>query len=52
MEDGLIINHKDSFNLHLWAKQAFGFKGWLFGGTKFFKNKFQAEARKSLAKYK
>lgn len=50
-KDGLIIDHKDFFNLHRWAKQAFGFKGWLLGGTNFFKKKFQSQARKSLAKY-
>lgn len=52
LKDGLIISHKDSFNLHRWAKQAFGFKGWLLGGTNFFRKKFQRQARKSLAKYK
>lgn len=52
LKDGLIISHKDSFNLHRWAKQAFGFKGWLLGGTNFFRKKFQQQARKSLAKYK
>lgn len=50
-KDGLIIYHKDAFNLHRWAKQVFGFKGWLLGGTKFFKKKFQSQAGKSLAKY-
>ncbi|MCB9188588.1 MAG: nuclear transport factor 2 family protein [Flavobacteriales bacterium] len=50
-KDGLIIGHKDSFNLHKWAKQALGFKGWLLGGTNFFKKKFQEQARKSLKKY-
>ena len=28
-KDGKIINHKDDFNLHKWAKQAIGFKGLL-----------------------
>ncbi len=51
LKDGLIIRHTDTFNLHEWAKQAFGFKGWLLGGTSFFKKKFQQQARKSLEKY-
>lgn len=50
-KDGQIIRHIDSFNLHKWAKQVFGFKGWLLGGTNFFKKKFQEQARRSLKKY-
>lgn len=52
IKDGLIIKHTDHFNLHKWASQAFGWKGWLLGGTTFFKKKFQDQARKSLKKYK
>ena len=52
LKDGLIIKHVDTFNLHAWAKQAFGFNGWLLGGTSFFKRQFQTQARKSLGKYK
>jgi ketosteroid isomerase-like protein len=51
LKDGLIVNHVDTFDLHVWAKQAFGFKGWLLGGTNFFKKQFQAQARKSLNRY-
>ena len=52
LKDGLIIKHVDDFDLHRWAKQAFGFKGWLLGGTSFFKRQFQTQARKTLNKYK
>ena len=41
IKDGLIIKHSDDFDLHIWAKQAMGFKGWLLGGTSFFRNKLQ-----------
>lgn len=40
-KDGLIIKHTDSFNMHDWAKQAMGFKGFLLGKTSFFKSKLQ-----------
>ena len=50
-EDGKIIKHTDHFNLHVWAKQALGFKGFLLGGTTFFKNKLQTQTRSLLAKY-
>lgn len=50
-KDGKIIKHLDHFNLHNWAKQAIGFKGFLLGGTKFFKNKLQNQTHALLAKY-
>ncbi|WP_370392565.1 nuclear transport factor 2 family protein [uncultured Winogradskyella sp.] len=50
-KDGLIIEHKDDFSLHNWAKQALGFKGWLLGGTKFFKRKLQQQTHKTLQNY-
>ncbi|CAG5087277.1 nuclear transport factor 2 family protein [Parvicella tangerina] len=52
LKEGLILKHSDNFNLHKWASQAFGFKGWIFGGTNFFRKKFRAQARKSLKRYK
>ncbi|MDT0558875.1 nuclear transport factor 2 family protein [Ichthyenterobacterium sp. W332] len=42
-KDNTIISHIDDFNLHKWAKQALGFKGWLLGGTSFFKDKLQKQ---------
>lgn len=50
-KDGLIIKHTDHFNLHTWAKQAIGFKGWLLGGTGFFKKKLQSQTNRLLNKY-
>ncbi len=42
-KDGLIIKHTDEFDLHRWAKQALGFRGFLIGKTTFFRNKLQAK---------
>jgi ketosteroid isomerase-like protein len=50
-QDGKIIRHIDSFNLHTWAKQAFGIKGLLLGSTAFFKNKLNAQTNKLLDKF-
>lgn len=50
-KDGLIIGHKDNFNLHNWAKQAMGFKGWLLGNTSFFKRKLQSQTNYLLDSY-
>lgn len=50
-KDGLIINHKDEFNLHRWAKQAMGIKGFLFGGMGFFKTKLNQQTNYLLDKF-
>lgn len=50
-KNGKISKHIDHFNLHKWASQAMGFKGWLLGGTSFFKKKLQEQANHSLDKY-
>jgi len=50
-KDGLIIKHTDKFNLHKWAKQAMGIKGFFFGGMTFFKNKLQSQTNYTLDKY-
>ena len=50
-KDGKIIEHIDSFNLHSWARQAMGFKGWLLGGTGFFKKKLNEQTGRMLKKY-
>jgi len=50
-KDGKIIKHTDHFNLHKWAKQAIGFKGFLLGGTRFFKNKLRSQTNLLLLKY-
>ncbi|UKN03745.1 nuclear transport factor 2 family protein [Paracrocinitomix mangrovi] len=51
IENGKIIKHTDDFNLHKWAKQALGFKGFLLGRTSFFKKKLQAQTNRLLDKY-
>jgi len=50
-KDGLIIKHTDNFNLHSWAKQALGFKGWLLGNTSFFKKKLNQQTAHLLSKF-
>jgi len=50
-KDGLIIKHTDSFDLHSWAKQALGFKGFLLGGTSFFQKKLQTQTSKLLSDF-
>jgi limonene-1,2-epoxide hydrolase len=50
-KDGKIINHIDRFDLHKWAKQAIGFKGFLLGGTNFFKNKLHSQTHQLLLKF-
>ncbi|RZN79412.1 MAG: nuclear transport factor 2 family protein [Winogradskyella sp.] len=50
-KDGLIIKHVDTFNLHKWASQAFGFKGKLIGGTSFFKKKLQKQTNSLLDRF-
>lgn len=47
-KDGKILKHTDTFNLHTWSKQAFGFKGLLFGGTSFFKKKLNQQTNEML----
>ncbi len=51
LKDGKIIKHTDHFNLHQWATQALGFKGWLIGWTPFFKNKLQSQTNRLLTKF-
>ncbi len=50
-KDGLIIEHKDEFNLVKWAKQAMGFKGLLFGTLGYFKTKLNQQTNYLLDKY-
>ncbi|WP_347814833.1 nuclear transport factor 2 family protein [Aequorivita marisscotiae] len=51
LKDGKIINHKDSFNLYNWSKQALGFKGFLIGWTPFFKNKLRNQTQSLLLEF-
>ena len=50
-KDGKIIHHIDQFDVHRWAKQALGFKGWLLGGTQFFKKKLQSQTNQLLSEF-
>lgn len=50
-KDGLISNHKDSFNFWLWSGRALGWKGYLFGWTPFLKKKVRQQAKTSLKKF-
>jgi len=50
-KDGKIIKHKDNFNLHKWASQAFGLKGVFLGWTPLFKSKLNKETNKLLDIY-
>jgi len=47
-KDRKIIKHTDTFNLRAWASQAMGWKGKLFGGTNFFKNKLHKQTGRLL----
>jgi len=49
--DGKIIKHTDTFNLHKWARQAMGIKGWLLGGTGLFKKKLRSQTNAMLSKW-
>lgn len=50
-KDGKIIAHHDDFSIKNWAKQAYGFKGVVIGGTLFFKSKVQSRANAMLDKF-
>ena len=51
IENELIVEHNDTFNLHKWAQQALGMKGYILGGTKFFRNKLQEQTGRQLLRY-
>lgn len=48
---GKIVEHSDAFSLHKWASQAMGLVGWLLGWNRFFQQKIQNGARKSLMQF-
>lgn len=52
IENGKIIQHKDSFSMWRWSRQALGWKGWLLGWTSFMKKKVQQQTKIALEKYK
>jgi len=49
--NGLIIEHKDAFNLYRWAGMAFGFQGKLLGWTPYFRKKLQQQTNGLLQKF-
>lgn len=51
IKEALIIEHRDVFDLHKWAKQALGLKGLLLGGSSFFRKKLQSTTQKALQKF-
>lgn len=49
--DGKIIRHVDRFSFPRWARQAFGFTGWLLGRMPFLKHKVRQTAMKGLFRF-
>lgn len=50
--DGLIAEHRDTFDLWRWSRAALGIKGALLGWTPFVQNAIRAQARKGLAAFR
>jgi ketosteroid isomerase-like protein len=50
--DGLIVEHRDSFDLWLWMRQAMGVRGTLFGWSPFVQRMLRAQARRGLTLYR
>lgn len=51
-KDGLILDHKDKFDLWRWSRMALGLPGILLGWSPFLQKKVNLNARKSLEKFK
>jgi hypothetical protein len=51
VENGIITEHTDAFDIYKWSRQALGLKGWLFGWTAWFQKKLQQKTRKALEKF-
>ena len=50
--DGRIAEHRDSFDLWRWSRQALGLKGTLLGWSPLVKRAIRAQAKKGLALYR
>jgi ketosteroid isomerase-like protein len=50
-EDGLIVDHVDSFDFHRWASQALGLRGRLLGWTPFLRSAVRRRARANLERF-
>jgi hypothetical protein len=48
-EDGLIIEHRDSFDFWKWSRMALGPSGLLLGWTPMVRNKVRAQSKLMLA---
>jgi len=51
-KDGLIIDHRDHFDLYKWSRMALGAKGLLLGWTSSFRKGLNQQTNKMLNKYK
>lgn len=51
IQDGLIIDHIDTFDLWAWEIQAIGFLGRLCGCCGFFQTKLRSQSRQALVSY-
>jgi ketosteroid isomerase-like protein len=52
VRDGLIVEHRDTFDLWAWSRQALGFKGLALGWSSIVQNAIRETARKSLVAYR
>ncbi|CAD6518003.1 nuclear transport factor 2 family protein [Paraburkholderia metrosideri] len=50
--DGLIVEHRDSFSLYQWLRQAMGIRGALLGWSPLVHRAIRAQARRGLALYR
>jgi ketosteroid isomerase-like protein len=50
--DGLIVEHRDRFDLWLWMRQAMGVRGTLFGWSPFVQRMLRQQARRGLLHYR
>lgn len=50
--DGRMVEHRDTFDLWRWARQALGVKGALLGWTPFVQGAIRAQARRGLDAYR
>ena len=51
LENGLIIEHTDAFDLYKWTRMAFGLTGSLIGWSNFFQKRIQKSTRKKLSEF-
>ena len=51
IENGLITEHTDQFNIWTWSRQALGLPAVILGWSNFMKSKIQRNARKSLGQF-